>query len=136
MILAFSDAIADDTKAAGWRRAFAEQSQTTFADAFADEIVLDASTLVKPVQGKERVAGLIAGASSIYESLEFTAEAHGRSTTYLQWRATAFGGMEINGDHRARTRRPRQGRRRRHPPPATRCRTAVLGRNIAIDSPA
>ena len=36
-------------------------------------------------------------ASSIYESLEFTAEAHSGSTTYLQWRATAFGGMEIKG---------------------------------------
>ena len=61
MILAFSDAIAHDTKAAGWRRAFAEQSQTTFADAFADEVVLHASTLVKPVEGKERVAGFWPG---------------------------------------------------------------------------
>ena len=95
MILAFSDAIADDKRAAGWRRAFAEQSQTTFADEFADQIVLEASTLAKPVQGKERVATVLATASSIYESLEFTAEAHSGATTYLQWRATAFGGMEI-----------------------------------------
>ena len=97
MILAFSDAIADGKRAAGWRRGFAQQSQTTFADEFADDIVLEASTLVKPVQGKERAATVLAAASSIYESLEFTAEAHNKSTTYLQWRATAFGGMDING---------------------------------------
>ena len=95
-ILAFSDTIAHD-KAVGWRRAFAEQSQATFADEFADQIVLDASTLAKPVQGKERVATVLATASSIYESLEFTAEAHSGATTYLQWRATAFGGTEIRG---------------------------------------
>ena len=40
---------------------------------------------------------MLATASSIYESLEFTAEAHSGATTYLQWRATAFGGMEIRG---------------------------------------
>ena len=97
MILEFSEAIADHKRAAGWRRGFAEQSQATFADEFADQIVLDASTLAKPVQGKERVATVMATASSIYESLEFTAEAHSGATTYLQWRATAFGGMEIRG---------------------------------------
>ena len=97
MILELSEAIADQRRAAGWRRGFAEQSQATFADEFADQIVLDASTLAKPVQGKERVATVLAAASSIYESLEFTAEAHSGATTYLQWRATAFGGTEIRG---------------------------------------
>ena len=97
MILAVSDAIADGRRAAGWRRGFAEQSQTTIADQFADEIVLEASTLVKPIEGKQRVAATLAAASSIYESLEFTAQAHDTSTSYLRWRATAFGGMEIRG---------------------------------------
>ena len=59
--------------------------------------MLEASTLAKPIKGKERVAATLAAASSIYESLEFTAEAHSASTTYLQWCATAFGGMDING---------------------------------------
>jgi pimeloyl-ACP methyl ester carboxylesterase len=96
-ILEFSEAIADGKRPAGWRRGFAEQSQTIFADEFADAIVLEASTLVTPIEGKQRVAATLAAASSIYESLEFTAAAEARSTSYLQWRATAFGGMEIKG---------------------------------------
>jgi pimeloyl-ACP methyl ester carboxylesterase len=96
-ILKFSEAIADGKRAAGWRRGFAEQSQTIFVDEFADVIVLEASTLVTPIEGKERVAATLAAASSIYETLEFTAEAGAGSTSYLQWRATAFGGMEIKG---------------------------------------
>ena len=81
----------------GWRRSFADQSQSEFADQFADEIVLEATTLAKPVEGVHSVAAVLAAASSIYESLEFTAEAQSASTTYLQWRATAFGGIQIAG---------------------------------------
>ena len=81
----------------GWRRSFADQSLSQFAEQFADEIVLEATTLAKPVKGKHSVAAVLATASSIYESLEFTAEAQSASTTYLQWRATAFGGMQIEG---------------------------------------
>jgi hypothetical protein len=81
----------------GWRRSFADQSQSQFAEQFAEEIVLEATTLAKPVVGKHNVAAVLATASSIYESLEFTAEAQKTSTTYLQWRATAFGGMQIEG---------------------------------------
>jgi pimeloyl-ACP methyl ester carboxylesterase len=97
VLLEFSDEITNTTTASGWRQGFAEQSQATFADDFADEVVLDATTLAKPVKGKELVAQVLATASSIYESLEFTAEAHDGPTTYLQWKATAFGGMEIRG---------------------------------------
>jgi hypothetical protein len=81
----------------GWRRSFADQSQSQFAEQFADEIVLEATTLAKPVEGKRSVAAVLASASSIYESLEFTGEAQSASTTYLQWRAAAFGGMQIEG---------------------------------------
>ena len=81
----------------GWRRSFADQSQSEIAEQFADEIVLEATTLAKAVEGKRSVAAVLTAASSIYESLEFTAEAQSASTTYLQWRATAFGGMQIVG---------------------------------------
>jgi hypothetical protein len=81
----------------GWRRGFADRSQSQFAEQVADEIVLEATTLVKPVGGKPSVAAVLATASSIYQSLEFTAEAHSASTTYLQWRATAFEGMQMQG---------------------------------------
>ena len=81
----------------GWRRSCADQSQSESAEQFADVIVLEATTLAEPVEGKRGVAAVLAVASSIYESLEFTAEAQSESTTYLQWRATVFGGMQIEG---------------------------------------
>ncbi|GAS86621.1 alpha/beta fold hydrolase [Mycolicibacterium brisbanense] len=83
--------------AAGWRRGFAEQSRDTFAANFAGDVVLDATTLPEPVAGRDRVAATLATASSIYESLEFTAEAHSGATSYLQWRATAFDGLALRG---------------------------------------
>jgi pimeloyl-ACP methyl ester carboxylesterase len=97
MIVEFSDSIGDERGAAGWRNSFAEKSRAAFADEFADDIVLEATTLAKRVEGKDHVATVLGTASGIYESLEFTAEAHCGATSYLQWRATAFGGMEIKG---------------------------------------
>jgi pimeloyl-ACP methyl ester carboxylesterase len=97
MILEFSDQITHTTTASGWRGSFAEQSQDAFAVELADDVVLDATTLAKPITGKQEVAQVLATASSIYESLEFTAEAHDGPTTYLQWKATAFGGTQIRG---------------------------------------
>jgi pimeloyl-ACP methyl ester carboxylesterase len=93
----FTQTITGKEQAGGWRRAFADKDQASFADEFADEIVLEASTLAKPVVGKQQVSTVLATASSIYESLEFTAEGQNGATTYLQWRATAFGGMPIKG---------------------------------------
>jgi hypothetical protein len=81
----------------GWQDAFAQQSRITFAAEFADDIMLDATALAAPVHGRELVATVMATASSIYETLEFTDSAHAGLTSYLQWRATAFGGMEIRG---------------------------------------
>lgn len=97
MVVEFSEAIVGGKQASGWQRGFADHSESAFADEFADDVVLDGSTLAKPITGKQQVATVLATASSIYESLQFTAEAQDASTTYLQWRATAFGGMEIKG---------------------------------------
>lgn len=96
-IAGFADDIAGGATAADWRRAFAEQSQASFAEAFADGVVLDATTLAEPIAGREAVAAVMATASSIYETLDFTAETTAGATTYVQWRATAFGGMAIRG---------------------------------------
>ena len=85
----------DDKNVEGWRRGFVDQSQSAFAERFADDIVFEATALAKPVEGKQNVATVLAAASSIYESLEFTAESQDASTTCLHWRATAFGGMQI-----------------------------------------
>jgi hypothetical protein len=87
------NAVTHSPTAGGWRRSFADRSQSQFAD----EIVLEATTLAKPIEGKPSVAAVLATASSIYEFLELTAEAQSAPTTYLQWRATAFEGMQMEG---------------------------------------
>ena len=104
-ILVFSGAIAHD-KAAGWRRAFAEQSQATFADEFADQIVLDASTLAKPVQGKERVATVLATAKAPSTNRWSSPR---RPTAGDDLSAVARNGFRWHGDqrhHRAGTETP------------------------------
>ena len=83
-ILDFKDSVTSGKTAHGWRHSFASQSQREFAEQFAEGIVFEATTLAKPVEGKQSVATVLAAASSIYESLEFTAEAQNTSTTYLQ----------------------------------------------------
>ena len=97
LIREFTEAVAGKKQPDGWRRAFADQTQASFADEFADDVVLEASTLARPVEGKQQVSAVLAAASNIYETLEFIAEAHSELTTYLQWRATAFGGTQIKG---------------------------------------
>ncbi|WP_232005924.1 alpha/beta hydrolase [Mycobacterium sp. 852013-50091_SCH5140682] len=83
--------------AASWRRSFAEKSQARFAETFAEHVVFEATTLPDSVEGRDQVATIMGAASTIYESLEFTSEAHSGSTSYLQWRATAFGDMAMRG---------------------------------------
>jgi pimeloyl-ACP methyl ester carboxylesterase len=80
-----------------WTGAFAAKSAAQFAEAFADDIVLEASALATPVAGREQVMQVMGTASTIYESLEFTREATDRDRTYLEWTATAFGGMTLRG---------------------------------------
>ncbi|MFL6660525.1 MAG: alpha/beta fold hydrolase [Rhizobacter sp.] len=81
----------------GWTRAFEEKSATSFAEAFAAEIVLEASVLAKPVVGADQVKTVMAAASTIYEALAFTQEATDGPRTYLEWEAQAFGGEKLSG---------------------------------------
>jgi hypothetical protein len=80
-----------------WRGAFASKSDADFAAAFAPEITLRASTLVSPVRGRDAVTQVMAAASGIYQELEFTHQARAGARTYLEWRAVAFGGVELAG---------------------------------------
>lgn len=96
-ILGFLQNLNADEAASGWRSGFSEQSASTFAGGFAEDVVLEASVLIRPVAGRALVASTVAAASTIYESLEFTAEDSDATTTYLQWKATAFGGVQISG---------------------------------------
>ncbi|MGW9032388.1 alpha/beta fold hydrolase [Streptomyces sp. NPDC055722] len=96
-ILDFTDKAVAGTATRGWQTGFADRSENSFADGFAEDIVLEAAVLAKPIRGKALVAPALAAASSLYESLEFTEETTDGPTSYLQWRATAFGGVEIAG---------------------------------------
>jgi pimeloyl-ACP methyl ester carboxylesterase len=81
----------------GWTRAFEQKSQTAFADAFAPDIVLEASVLAEPVAGIEQVKTVMATASTIYEALAFTHQANEGLRSYLEWEAEAFGGEKLRG---------------------------------------
>jgi hypothetical protein len=81
----------------GWTRAFDSKSADAFAQAFAPNIVLEASVLTRPIEGRDQVKTVMAAASQIYESLAFTHEAANGSHHYLQWEATAFGTLKLAG---------------------------------------
>jgi pimeloyl-ACP methyl ester carboxylesterase len=80
-----------------WREAFASKSAEEFAEAFADDVVLEASVLHRPIQGRDVVKLVMGVASGIYDSLVFTWEASKGERTYVEWEATAFGGMAMTG---------------------------------------
>ncbi len=81
----------------GWTRAFEAKSSSAFADAFAADIVLEASVLARPVVGVDQVKTVMGAASRIYEALAFTNEATHGPRSYLEWEAQAFGGEHLYG---------------------------------------
>lgn len=80
-----------------WTQAFASKSADAFGTAFADDIVLEGSALMRPIRGRDQVIRVMTTASGIYESLVFTHEATVGPRSYLEWEATAFGGMVLQG---------------------------------------
>ncbi|REG51000.1 pimeloyl-ACP methyl ester carboxylesterase [Paraburkholderia sp. BL6669N2] len=83
--------------AQGWTRAFEQKSADAFSDAFAANVVLEASVLTRPVEGAENVKTVLTIASSIYESLRFTHQATHGLRNYLEWEVQAFGGEKFSG---------------------------------------
>jgi hypothetical protein len=83
--------------AGDWTGAFAERRASAFAAAFADDVVLEASTLNKPIFGRENVQHVMQAASEMYERLVFTAKAAHGHRQYLEWTAIAFHGVELAG---------------------------------------
>ncbi|PKW00004.1 pimeloyl-ACP methyl ester carboxylesterase [Amycolatopsis echigonensis] len=81
----------------GWTQAFADKTADGFAQTFAAGAVLEASALNRPAEGRDLVTLILATASGIYESLAFTHEASHGSRTYLEWEATALGGVKLSG---------------------------------------
>jgi pimeloyl-ACP methyl ester carboxylesterase/ketosteroid isomerase-like protein len=82
---------------AEWARAFAEKSAASFAEAFAEDVVLEAAVLMRPIEGRDRVKQVMGVASNIYDSLEFTHEVTDGDRTYLEWEAVAFDGVQLRG---------------------------------------
>jgi len=80
-----------------WTTAFETKSSTAFGAAFAQDVVLEASVLRRPVTGREEVAHVLETASGIYESLTFTNQVIHDDRTYLEWDAVALGGIAMRG---------------------------------------
>jgi pimeloyl-ACP methyl ester carboxylesterase len=83
--------------AGDWKNAFSQKTATSFADAFADDVILEASAMNEPVVGRDNVKRVMAAASKIYESLTFTDQSAPDSRQYVEWKAEAFGGFRLSG---------------------------------------
>jgi pimeloyl-ACP methyl ester carboxylesterase len=81
----------------GWTSAFSQGSAPAFTDTFAPDVVLRASVLRRPVEGRDAVGAVMAAASGVYTSLEFTHEARNGRRTYLEWEATLHDGTPVSG---------------------------------------
>ena len=80
-----------------WRKAFFTKDAKAFAEGFAENVVLEASSLRKPVEGRDRVRQMLWTAAEIYESLVFTDQASSGRRISVEWVATAFGGKQLRG---------------------------------------
>ncbi len=128
-ILDFCEATVGGKQASGWQRGFTDHSPSAFAEEFADNVVLEGSTLAKPIIGKQQVAAVLATASSIYESLEFTARGSRHVDDVLAMAGNSIRWDGDQGRDRARARRRRQDRGRRHSSSFLGRSPAVLGRD-------
>jgi hypothetical protein len=88
---------AQQVREQAWTDGFAQQSADTFGSAFADDVVLEASTLRVPVRGKKDVQVTMQAASAYYASLVFTHAAVNGLRTYLEWEAEAPTGTKFSG---------------------------------------
>ncbi|WP_229327434.1 nuclear transport factor 2 family protein [Streptomyces sp. UNOC14_S4] len=89
--------VTDDVEVQPWTRAFAAKDAEAFAAAFAEDVVLEASALRRPVEGRDQVKQVMGAASGIYESLVFTSEVSEGPRSCIEWEARAFGGKELRG---------------------------------------
>lgn len=80
-----------------WTGAFESRSSGTFADAFAEDVVLEATALRKPIRGRDNVALVMGTASKAYESLIFTHEASNGLRSYVEWEAVVAGEPTLYG---------------------------------------
>jgi hypothetical protein len=87
----------DDVTEESWTGAFAAKSEEAFAEAFADDVVLEAAALLVPVKGRSDVKTVMSTASNYYKDLRFTHEATNGPRTYVEWEATGASGVDFSG---------------------------------------
>jgi hypothetical protein len=80
-----------------WKNAFSQRTPEGFAAAFAPDIELEATTLNLPVRGRDKVKLVMAAASKIYKSLQFTDMISAGPKQYLEWIAEAHAGVRLSG---------------------------------------
>jgi hypothetical protein len=85
-----------ETKQA-WAGAFKSKKSDAFADSFADDVVLEAAVLRKPITGRANVALVLGTASKLYESVTFTHETTNGARSYLEWEAIMPGEPPLHG---------------------------------------
>ena len=74
-----------------WTETFHKKSADEFKKAFAQDVILEASVLLHPVEGIEQVKTVMGSASQMYDELVFTQEATNGPRTYLEWEGRAVG---------------------------------------------
>ncbi|MFJ7217400.1 hypothetical protein [Amycolatopsis sp. NPDC098790] len=75
---------------------WAQPSEST-GPALADDVVLEATVLRKPIRGRVGVEAVMAAAAAYYTRLSFTHQATSGARTYLEWEAAAPNGAEMSG---------------------------------------
>lgn len=86
-----------EVRESAWTDAFAAKSADAFGSAFAEDVVLEATALLKPLIGRNNVQTSMGAASNYYTSLTFTHEATHAERTYIEWEATGASGVRFSG---------------------------------------
>ncbi|MDT3446514.1 hypothetical protein [Pseudofrankia sp. BMG5.37] len=79
-----------------WRSGFSGEA-ARFAEAFAADVVVEATVLARPLEGRAGAVRVLEAASSIYDSVTFRREVTSGERVYLEWDAVAFDGMALAG---------------------------------------
>lgn len=80
-----------------WTDAFEQKSEQAFAETFAEDVVLEAAALIKPIVGRDKVKISMGTAAKLYTRLVFTSQETAGSRTYYQWEAAIPGDIALKG---------------------------------------
>jgi hypothetical protein len=89
--------IPKNSAAREWKGAFGQHFAASFADAFAKDVMLEATALRLPISERDNAKRVMKAAIEIYESLEFSEQALSDYQQYIEWRVCTFVGLEPFG---------------------------------------